>query len=182
MKKSIAIDLDSVLNRLDDVWYARYNELYDDNLQPNDIKSWDIHNFVKPECGRKIYDILLEPYLFRGLPVMEGAIDALTYLTQHYDVYIVSSAHPATCADKAGWLAEHFPMIDQGNIIFCHPKHLINTDYLVDDGPHNIEGFKQEAIIFDQPWNQHINGFVRFYNWDQITRFFELLLKEEEAS
>jgi 5'(3')-deoxyribonucleotidase len=56
MKKRIAFDQDQVLADLLTEWVSRYNTEYNDNLRPEDIKNWNWHNLVKPECGKKIYN------------------------------------------------------------------------------------------------------------------------------
>lgn len=179
MTQSIAVDLDSVLNTLDQGWMARYNELYDDTLTPNDMTSWDTSTIVKPECGVKIFDILLEPGFFRGLGVQEGAPEAMAFLCEHFDVYIVSSCHPDVVADKVAWVNEHMPFFDTRKFVACHPKGIINTDFLIDDGPHNIEAFKQTTLVFDQPWNQQAEANYRIKSWTEIQLFFQQVLKEQ---
>lgn len=180
MRKSIAIDLDSTLNNLDEVWIAEYNRRWNDNLTREDMKSWDTHQWVKPECGKQIYDILAEPGFFRRLGIKPHAQEVVAWLVEHYDVYIATAYHPDTCVDKVEWVKEHLPMIDPRNVIFINPKYLLNTDYLIDDGPHNIEAFKQQAIVMDGAWNRHLGDqYPRVYNWLDVKAYFEEERKRE---
>lgn len=174
MRKKLGIDLDSTLNNLDKVWLKRYNEDYNDSLkQWND---WQVLRCVKPECGKKILDYLLEPNFFKTLGVQKYAAETIKYLSQYFDIYIITAYNVVTCVDKAEWLKEHFQMIKQENIIFCNDKSVLNIDYLIDDGPHNIEGFKQTGIIFDKPYNKHLNKKeypYRCKTWKDVKLLFD---------
>jgi 5'(3')-deoxyribonucleotidase len=181
---SIAVDLDSTLNNLDEVWILKdYNEKYNDHLTKEDMVSWDTSKYVKPECGKKVYGILSQPGYFG--PKNLGLKDQWTYanfkwLYQNFDVYIVSSCNPKTVVDKAAWIKHYFPDFDTWNrFVACRPKHLINTDFLIDDGPHNVESFKQRSILIDAPYNrdliEEIHNFKRLENWKQIREYFEMV-------
>ncbi len=174
-KQPFGIDLDSTLNCLDEYWICnRYNKDYNDNLTRENMIRWEVDTYVKPECGIKIYDYLLEPKFFRNLDVKSYAQEVTRWLSEYFNLFIVTAYHPKTCLDKAEWLEEHFPHISQKNIIFCNSKGLIHTKYLVDDGSHNIIDFHNSnksglPIVFDAPWNRHLgNSFVRANNWLDI--------------
>ena len=82
---------------------------------------------------------------------MEGAVEAVKKLQQTYDVYVVSAAmeFPNSLIEKRNWLKKHFPFIDWRNIILCGSKHIINTDYMIDDHPKNLDPFKGETLLFE---------------------------------
>jgi len=174
MKRKIGVDLDSTLNNLSEVWLERYNKDYDDNLTQWDC--WNVIECVKPECGEKIFKYLHEKYFFLNLGVMENAVDVLSYLSKHFEIYIVTAYSPDVCMDKAMWLKKHFPFIEQKNIIFINDKSSLHLDYLIDDGPHNIEDFKYGLpIIYDMPYNQYIENenIPRVKNWLEIKELFD---------
>lgn len=74
-------------------------------------------------------------------------------------------AHGATQAWLDRW------QLPYDELVICTDKTLHRLDVLLDDGPHNIEamvGAGGKAVVFDQPWNQHVqlNGKVRrCYGW-----------------
>lgn len=177
MKKiSIAIDLDSTLNNLDEVWILKdYNEEYSDCLKSEDMVVWDTHTYVKPECGVKIYDYLTRPGYFRNLGIKdEWTVDGFKLLCDNFDVYIVSSCHPNTVSDKVEWVKEYLPFFDTKKFVACHTKHIVNCDYLIDDGPHNVEAYKQKSILIDAAYNRHLTegNFFRVKNWKDIMVYF----------
>jgi 5'(3')-deoxyribonucleotidase len=88
--KSIAIDLDDTLSLLGIDWIKAYNDMYGDTLQHEDITDWAIDTFVKPECGKAIYD-LLTPHLFRTAEVRPFAQEVTKWLSEFYDIKIVTA-------------------------------------------------------------------------------------------
>lgn len=171
--KKIGIDLDSTLNNLEVVWAERYNKDYDDNLK--DWTKWELDEVVKPECGKKIFNYLREPGFFYNLDIKEGAKDVVDFLSKHYELYIVTAYIPETCLDKANWVKKHNLDVSQKDIIFINDKSLLELDYLIDDGPHNFNKFKGTGILFDMPYNQHLEEspvLYRVKTWKDILEFF----------
>jgi len=184
-KKILLLDLDDTLNKLVPRWLQFYNKDFNDNLQIENIKSWDICNYVKPTCGHKIYDYLLLPDLFRDLDIQPNAYEVTKWLLNYVDIYIVTSYIYQTCVDKVKWIKKHLPHIDTNNIVFCNNKGLIKADYIIDDGDHNILDFQKTnllglPIIFDMPWNRDFkdkyNKSLRVKNWIEIQELFEKIL------
>jgi 5'(3')-deoxyribonucleotidase len=172
-KIKIGIDLDCTLNNLLDVWLERYNKDYNDNLK--DPKVWVMTDIVKPECGNKIYDYLHEPGFFYKLGIQDGAAEVMKWLCEKFEVYIVTAYFPDVCYDKVRWVQKYLPFFDIKNVIFCNNKGLLNLDYLVDDGGHNIEAFQQTGIILDCPYNRYLDDKKypnRVSNWKEIKELF----------
>lgn len=174
MRKSIAIDLDSTLNTLDNEWMALYNKDYNDNIQREDMYDWDIAKYIKPECGDKIQDYLFTPNFFLNLGVQKDSQEVTKFLSNYFDLYIVTAYHWKVCLDKAEWIIKHFPHINPKNIIFCNNKGLIKTDYHIDDGGHNLEAFTGIGLCYDAPWNRYLKDkYPRFKNWLDIKDYFK---------
>jgi 5'(3')-deoxyribonucleotidase len=174
---SIAVDLDDVLNDLQEKWIKRYNIDYDDHLEG--FEDWDVIKCVKPECGKKIFDYLKADNFFRYVNIKKDAREVMQWLNENFELYIVTSAHYEVVRDKALWIKHYLPFMNITNqVVFCHPKHLINTDYLIDDGPHNVEKFGQQAIVFDTMNNRHLISYPRVHNWLEVKAYFEKVLEE----
>lgn len=185
-KKSIGIDLDSTLNCLEQRWIIeRYNQDFSDNLTREDMFCWEVETYIKSECGKNIYNYLQEPNFFKTLGIKPHAQEVTKWLSQYFDLYVVTAYTPKVCVDKAGWIEDHFPHISQKNIIFCNSKGLIHTDLLIDDGGHNIleyhEGNKSGLpIIFDAPWNRYLkNDFLRVYDWLEVKEYIKEIYELE---
>lgn len=173
MKKKIGIDLDEVLNNMGDVWLAKYNKDYSDNLPF--WSSWNVLECVKPECDSKIYDYLSEPNFFLNLEAKENAFEVIEWLKENFELYVVTAYSKYPLQDKRMWLEKFFPNIPKDNVIFINNKSLLDLDYLIDDGPHNIENFKKTAIIFQKEYNQHLvetGNYPVVKNWLEIKEYF----------
>lgn len=177
---SIGIDLDTTLNTLNVDWLDLYNKDYNDNLAPKDLLTWDMTKYVKPECNKKIFDYLFQPYFFRSLGIQPNAYEVTKYLqdTYNFDLYIVTAYSYQTCYDKAEWVKEHLPHIPVENIIFCNDKSKINMHYLIDDRDLNIETFKGIGIVFDQPYNRHLKDYIRCNGWLEIKQLYDNIYKD----
>lgn len=183
-KKTIGIDLDTTLNNLNQVWINKYNEDYNDNL--TEFKNWNVEKSVKKECGKKIFNYLKEPKFFYNLDINQGAKDVIKYLSEHYELYIVTAYFAESCVDKKNWVEKHLPFFDIKNLIFCNNKGKIDLDYLIDDGPHNILDFKHKGIIYDMAYNQDLDDdsiYARVKNWEEIKNLFEYeILRDKVAN
>ena len=113
---------------------------------------------------------VFEQGFFRGVPVMEGATEAVQELMKYFDVYIVSAAmeFPQSLAEKYEWLKEHFPFVHWKNIIFCGDKSIINTDYMIDDHVKNLDVFKGRPFLFTAAHNIAIDRHTRVNNWSEV--------------
>lgn len=171
--KRICVDQDQVLADILSVWIDRYNYDYLDNLSVADITDWDIHKFVVPKCGMKIYDYLNDPDLFESLPVIEHSQEVLEELSKKYEIFVCTAPwNEENVAPKYRWLRKHFPFINEDNYIFTRNKSILKADFLIDDKPENLECFDGYKIIFDAPHNQREKRFHRFNNWIDIGSWF----------
>jgi 5'(3')-deoxyribonucleotidase len=138
MKKIIYIDLDNTLAD----YLGMAKEM---NIDPKDAKH--IHGF------------------FEKLQPMPGAIEAYNRLTQHFDVYILSTApwsNPHSLYEKILWVKQYLPTAYK-NVIFSHHKDLNRGDYLIDDS------LKNGAQDF---YGQHIQiHSAAFPTWDAVLSY-----------
>lgn len=170
----IAIDQDQVLADLLGEWLRRYNNDYNDNLTKEQITYWNWHDLVKPECGRKIYNYLDDPDLFRSLPVIEGAREVVKALSQVADVFVVTSPwNINNVIPKYKWLKEHFPFLNEKNFVFTRNKGIVNADFMIDDKPSNFDDFMGIPLLFDAPHNRGEKRFMRVCNWKDVKIFFD---------
>ena len=109
---------------------------------------------------------------FRTLLLMEGSREALEYLNDKYELYIVSAGmeFPNSLREKFDWLAEHFPFISWEQIVLCGSKKPVSGDVMIDDYPKNLDHFSGEKFIFTQPHNELIENenYRRVGSWKEI--------------
>lgn len=171
----IAVDVDGVVADLDKAWLERYNRDYQDNVQPSDLKRWAIHEFVKAECGKKIYDYLDDRSLYDDVLPVPGALEGVNELrTRGHRVIFVTSSPSKSGGRKREWLVEH-GFLQHRHIELdyfeCSDKTLIKADMLIDDGFHNVAGFPRFAVLFNRPWNRENAWSDRLDGWGEIAMF-----------
>lgn len=171
-------DVDGTTLNLSKRWYGLYNADYDDNLDDARVTGWSVHSFVKPECGKKIYDYLLLPDLYDDVEPIDGAIEGIQVLKEmdFRVVFLSSGIH------RGKYLRlKHFGLLNgEEDYICAHDKSLVHGDYLLDDGMHNIKAFhsankKGYAIVFDAPHNRNERWLLRADGWVNAIRLINTL-------
>jgi 5'(3')-deoxyribonucleotidase len=178
----IACDVDDVVADLSAAWYGAYNQDYGDALKPDAVASWDLHLYVKQECGAKIYDYLLDPHLYERVEPVKGAIEGVQRLMQmgHEVVFVTANVYGMT-DQKARWLERHGFVRGDGRQLFlprelvvARDKSLLDADLLIDDGPHHVVSWvgrrRRRALLFDRPHNRKLDDEVPSAFWAYCTR------------
>jgi 5'-nucleotidase len=170
--KRIAIDMDEVLADIMPKFLDLYEQYFGKRLQPEDYAGSKIY---KLPGAYKVRNALFEKGFFRDLPAIEGSVEGVRTLMEHYEVFIVTAAMEfrSSFEDKYDWLQEHFPFIHWKNIIFCGDKSIIRTDYMIDDHAFNLETFQGKGLLFTAAHNLEETRFQRVNNWEEVLNFFE---------
>jgi len=178
---TIISDVDGVLANLVTPWLAKYNKDYDDDVKPENLKDWDIHPFLKPECGLKFYDYIEDPKLYDKVkPYTDDAQQTIAKLREdgHRVIFVTTSTLGASGA-KFTWLTK-WGFIDgngMGDYVEATDKNLIKADVLIDDRYDNTQKWYNKGqfpILFKQPWNE--NKTVPYYhtsNWDNVYKIIQ---------
>lgn len=180
--KTILVDADDTTLDLHTEWIQnRYNVDYKDNLLRSMVKTWNIDKYVKPECGRKIYDYLKDKDLYASVKPIEFAVFGVQRLRElGYRVIFVTAyfnEQKVECLHNHGFLKE-YPYNDgrwntATDVIMANDKSLIKGDLLIDDRYENVKSFGS-GIVFNQPWNESSpNHFPRVSTWLDIVNYFE---------
>ena len=106
------------------------------------------------------------PGLFSLMSPIEGAVKAVKTLSQHYDVYILSTApwkNPSAWSDKRTWVTKYFHGIFYKRIILTHRKDFVIGDYLIDDRS------RDGASEFCGEWIQF--GSDEFPDWESVVSY-----------
>lgn len=127
-----------------------------------------------PEAGL-VRKYIYTSGFFQTIPLMQGAVEAVQKLMENFEIYVVSAAmeFPLSLPEKLRWLNEYFPFISWRNIIFCGDKSIINTDYMIDDYPKNLDNFKGKPIMFTAYHNTTYTHHSRVNNWDEVITLLE---------
>jgi 5'-nucleotidase len=150
-------------------------------------QSWDFREWglTTDEFNRLHQAAVLEHGIFRTMPVMQGAADALWRLSDA-GVWIriithrlyVNWGHAAAVADTVDWLDD--VGIPYRDLCFLGTKPQVEADCYVEDAPHNIAALRATGsyvIVFDQPYNREVDG-PRARSWAEV----ETLVSERVAA
>lgn len=140
-------------------------------------RSWDFREWGlnEAEFVRLHHKAVQEQRMFRDLPVIEGAADALWRLSDAgiwiriitHRLY-VNWSHEAAVTDTVLWLDE--AKIPYRDICFLGAKPQVEAHVYIDDAEHNVTGLRRagnDVIVFDQPYNRNLDG-PRASDWNEV--------------
>ena len=152
-------------------------------------RSWDFHEwgFGPDEYSHFHRIAVMEHDLFRTMPVIEGAADALWRLSDAgiwiriitHRLY-VHWGHEKAVADTAAWLDTN--RIPYRDLCFLGAKPQVEADAYIDDAPHNIEQLRaagNTVIAFEQPYNRTVRGDPRARSWAEVEAIVTELAAEQ---
>lgn len=170
MRKSVAIDMDDTIADTLSRHAGWYEKEFGIAIPGEDLKGARIHEIVPEEHMEAVLAYPHHPDFFAGLDLIDGAAEAIEYLSGKYDVYFATAAmeYPASFTAKYEWLQKHFPFISNMNYIFCGFKGILNCDFLIDDSPRHIDAFKGQGFLFTAPHNINESGYQRIKYWREI--------------
>lgn len=174
----IAVDADGICCALHDEWLRRYNRDYNDTMTLDRWLGWGVEQYVKPECGLKIYDYLLQPDLYDDVKPIIGAKDGVDILrTMGHELIFVTACTYGMIDQKARWFERHGFVTPGKNgalpkeFAAVQDKNKIDAHLLIDDGAHNlrawVEGKSRRAVMLEYPFNRFLLDEVpsQFWNW-----------------
>lgn len=157
-KIRVAVDLDGVLFDLVNPWLAAYNEITNESVKPEDIKTYQIAEYVKrPEI---LAYILETDGFWETVCLYDGVYEAIDKLQKHpmIDLVIATATSYKIGPAKFHRLFELLPMLDEKQLIIASRKDLIAADFLVDDWECNLRDVEHvkytTPILITQPYNE----------------------------
>ena len=143
---------------------------------------WDLDDEEFLRIHRKA---VLEHRMFRTMPVLEGAAEALWRLSDA-GVWIrlithrlyANWGHAVAVGDTVSWLDEHG--IPYRDLCFLGQKPQVEADAYVDDAPHNIAELRATGgtvIVYDQAYNRDLPG-LRARSWPEVEQHVVTLLTQ----
>ena len=168
----LLIDQDNVLADFTRVLYTEmcargYRERI---LPPAKQTAYPLEDHYPPELLGELKAIYTAEGFFRGLPPLEGAVQAVQELVaEGIDVRICTHpliAYRNCVGEKYEWVERHLGAAFTTRMILTRDKTIIAGDALIDDHP-EITGSCTPSwrhIVFDQPYNRALSG-PRLKGW-----------------
>lgn len=172
----LGVDMDETVARMLSKILPLYNEKYNDTLHEEFIYTYSISQFLNPLC-KNIFEEYATDSLIENMEVMDGAVEALTYLSKYHDIYFVTAGHPYTLKARDNWLNRVFSFYRSSNLIVCREKQLLNLDVLIDDWENNLIGGAYRRLLYTRPWNEkvatNLYGIERIHTWKEVPNTIE---------
>lgn len=169
-KLIVLCDLDAIVANLLGPWLRFYNEKYGDNLTVEQITEFDIHKFVKKECGQKVYEFIDTGVAYTQLEPLPGAVEGIKTLEQlGHEVIIVSAGakNLATAGHKLEWCKKVLGF-SRKKCMIAHRKELVRGDVFIDDSPKNIIAYRNAwpgtpILTIAYPYNATVDSICTRY-------------------
>jgi 5'(3')-deoxyribonucleotidase len=171
-RRVIGIDVDGVLLDIVMPWLFQYELVSGHVLENDDIRSWDLSNWIRSDWNPRFYDLRTPDLYSIALPVAGSVLAVEELARQGHTLVAITHDGPEFVAAKRARLARYFPAIQ--HIVFAKDKECVRVDVLIDDAPHNVNR-AHGAILLDAPWNRnaHIAPHVlRVADWSDIPHRF----------
>lgn len=196
-KEVVATDIDEVLFPFVREFRAWHNQEYGTCLSTNDFVSYEFSGVLDvsvQETIHRVHTFLDAEHSHVAVSPLEEAQEAITKMSEHYNIVAVTARHPQFEAQTTEYLLHHFGDIitdvtllgrlDRDTAIgvlrtkaeVCHELGAIA---LVDDSIMHVtdcaEAGIQGVLFGNYPWNQTDelpNGVVRYENWGGVLEHF----------
>jgi 5'(3')-deoxyribonucleotidase len=166
VEKIIKIDCDGILRDMLPLMCQVYNDYYNENLTPDDIKYFDV-NKVFTKC-QNAYDFFFKEhskFIYLNSPKCEKAKEAMDLLHEKgYHIIIVSTQQTIDRQFYTlQWLKDNDIYYD--SICFTTEKQIISGNIVVDDYENNLlKCHEKKKILIDAPYNKEEQRFKRYNN------------------
>lgn len=182
----IGVDLDDVLWDLMSTWISRYNDMVDDNLTVEDIKSWDVAQYIKRGTEGILNYIPQQNDFWDDVEPIPDSKECLQQLIKDgYLIYVVTASSHTNLKEKMSRFYSLFPFIEEEHVVIIHRKQMMDLDMLIDDKPGNLEDANYLKVLFDRPHNRSFDedkiSAVRLKTWPEIYKYIKQELPIERS-
>jgi 5'(3')-deoxyribonucleotidase len=189
MTLRLGIDLDGVVADFNTGWMSRYNLEQGTCLTPDQVTHWGamipLTHFASMTDFWRWARNDDDPGLFRHLPMLPDAHGALTRLSKHHQIVIITTKPRWANAETFSWIGDN--AIPTREVHIIGRKWLIDCDIYLDDGPHNLEALvthRPDSVVcrFVQPWNYPIPGVRDIDSWQTFEHVVDQYLETGSES
>lgn len=157
--RTIAVDMDGVLYDLLTPWLSEYNEIFNDDLSPEQVKTYELSQYTK--CDRESLCYILEREDFwDSIVLYDGVYESIERLckNKNIDLVIATATSYKTAVPKFQKLFQLLPMLNEKNLVITSRKELLDVDILIDDWENNLKKLavskNKMPILITQNYNK----------------------------
>jgi 5'(3')-deoxyribonucleotidase len=170
----LGIDLDGVVADFNVGWMERYNREFGTRLHHSQVVMWDgLQSLTHFGSMDEFWQWARSgpQSIFRDLPLIEGALEAMQRLAGDHRIVIVSSKFDWAIPDTLAWLSEH--RVPAREIHFVWDKTAVPCDVYLEDAPHNLEALVERrpgslVCRMVRPWNRPVPGAHDVADWAEF--------------
>lgn len=173
-RRTLAIDLDSVLADTMVIWVEEFNKRNNSSINKDNIISWDISKTLDISIT-EVSDIFtcIWDKRWKDIPSTEPSIGN-TVSNLHgkgFRISILTKRYRSSVSNVIKWLDFH--KIHCDDLLFVYddaPKTNYPFDILVDDAPINFSQLVHPriGILFNQPWNKNFTWPMRIDSLSEV--------------
>lgn len=176
---TILIDVDDVINNCCEEWCNYLNRRYGCSVHFSEVTEWEMSKFFPELTNEQIFEPLYLLEFWRKLKPKDKAGKYIKQLMDEgHKVYLCTTSNYQSVRPKFElFINRWFPYIKWSQIIITSNKQMIEADFLVDDGVHNLDGGKYNKILMTAPHNKNYdakgNGMHRADDWDDVYKIIQ---------
>lgn len=143
-KKVFLCDMDGILTNLHGALLDRYNNDFNENLKPSDIKHWELKKLFKKK--ENIWDYLNDSNFFGTLKPLPGAIAGLAQIHDAGALVVIATSpgrNPDAAGQKKRWMSKHADFINHRHMMIGPLKYLLKGDFFLDDSPEQQKDYRK---------------------------------------
>lgn len=185
-RPKIGVDFHGVIGQLDVAWgqyfYSKHPEhsLYE-------LTHPDAYEFYQRICLECRNHCQKDGELLASIPPVPGSLWGLRLASKWASLFLISSPVGIDPQHTEDWLkakgVDHLfvkRIFTENKTAACRENGL---DALIDDSPVNLEPLfntPTEPIIFDKPYNRHVQGRVRVRSWAEILAVLQYVVQQRQ--
>lgn len=166
--------MDNVLNNMSTVLIDILNSIYGTNV-PQNIKTYNLNELFPSLTTEQIFNPLTLSSFWDKLEVNQEALSIIDELKEKgHEIYLVTAQIHEGFAYKYNWMIKNITNIPIKNYIFCHDKHLLNLDVLIDDYIDNLINFQGLKILLSKSYNEKLElseDIKRINSFEELKEF-----------
>lgn len=151
---------------------ANRDHQFNPPLTIDEVTSWS-------PCGKRmdaIFEYFGKEEFYKAQTPFEGAKKFIKKLSERAEIFIVTAISPEFMGIRANQIKKFFPEVPAQNYIPAYRKDVVDLDFLLDDGAHNILASNVKyPVLFRRPWNSHLTGTLAVNSYDEFLNLLDCI-------
>lgn len=180
MRKRFLFDVDGILADFCRAAAGVMTAVSGRPIDPGRIDRWEVTDLLDSDEHKAASKAAFQaPGFCRGIPVYDGAVEAMDEIRRVADVFFVTAPmhkNKSWVPERLEWLEDIFK-VDAKHVVFAYKKYLVKGDLILEDSGDNAADWAEHhpggtAMLWDRPYNaaDRRGQFVRVSSWEDVLR------------